>query len=118
MLLLAQVDSVDGARDRPIIFKANGKPIARVTRLSQQPKFVVDTLTFNGGSAKLKLNSDLNAGKHRTMPTSDKRFWVLSVHPAHLVQIDSSKLDMNKEHITFWRNGSDTVMATIQLLVQ
>ena len=101
-----------------MLFRATGVPIARVAGRTQVPKFIVDTLTFNGGSAILRLNTDLNAGKHRTMPTAADKLWILSVHPAHLIQIDSSKVDMNKGHITFWRNGTDSLQAVIQLLIQ
>ena len=101
-----------------MLFRATGFPIARVTGRSQVPKFIIDTLTFNGGSAILRLNTDLNAGKSRTMPTAVDKLWILSVHPAHLIKIDSSKVDMNKGHITFWRNGTDSLQAVIQLLIQ
>lgn len=123
ILLVAQVgpgasSDLDKKLSVPTIFKANGTPVASVSGVSQEPKFIIDTLTFSGGSAKLRLNTDLNGGKHRTMPTANERLWILSVHPAHLVKIDSSKLDMDKKWITFWRNGSDTLTVTIQLLIQ
>ena len=105
--------------ERTIIYRPSGVSVSRVAGKWQAPKFVFDSLTFNGSSAVIMLNKDLNAGRQRTAPTAADRLWLIGAEPAGAINLDSFIVHPSLDKLTLYRTGSDTIKAaSIMFLVQ
>lgn len=56
------------------VFNRDGKPFAKQSQKTQEPKVIVDTVKVTAGIGKMVLNSSFKKGNHKVSATSSANF--------------------------------------------
>jgi len=56
------------------VFDRNGKPFAKQSQRTQEPKQIVDTVKITAGVGRMVLNNAFTKSKHKVSATSDSHF--------------------------------------------
>ena len=101
----------------PVIFSRAGEQRKKVRGQRTEPKLVVDTARFSGGSALITLNRFPGGRRESVSATASQYLRLLSVYGENLpISVDSIVRSRTNDSLTLY--SSDTGTVEIMLLVQ
>lgn len=101
----------------PVVFLETGERLKKVRGVKNEPKQVIATVRFSGGSALVTLNQHPSGRRESVSATAKEYLQVLSVYGETLpISVDSIITSRTNDSLMLY--SSDTGTAKVMLLVQ